>query len=244
MASPHYTTEAFATALARDFGFSILPLGADKRPRGPWSRYQVMAPSAETVAEMGAYAGVVTGRVSGVVVVDTDDSHAEAWAQANLPSTPWMVLTGLRPDGTRGAHRYYRMPEGVDVRNRSNCVGLKIDVRGNGGYVVAPGVLHNSGVTYEPTQSWSPSDYASLPVYDPIWFGESAPIRSVTRAGRPALVDNASILSVEMVDYLRQIIEDESNPYDTRVAAAKAILSIDPTPEEEALLKEMERVYV
>ena len=256
---PNPMDSALSQFLAREFGFSILPLGSDKRPRGPWSRYQVMAPSVETVAKMGAYTGVVTGTVSGVVVVDTDDGVAEAWAKANLPATPWMVLTGLRADGSRGVHRYYRMPEGVDVRNRSNCCGLKIDVRGNGGYVVAPGVLHSSGVRYQPTEVWQPEQLAELPVYDDSWFqdAESQKTWSGSRGGpriglqnrdtgfdsRPGLQRDPRVIlnsDVWAIECLREIAGDEAQPLHHRLAAARAILSIDPTPDELALLSEME----
>ena len=71
----------------------------------------------------------------------------------------------------RGEHRGYRHP-GVPVSNEVGIYtgdpNIKIDVRGDGGYVVAPGSIHASGVPYE----WAgpPFSIADLPVFDPAWL--------------------------------------------------------------------------
>lgn len=72
--------------------------------------------------------GIVTGAISGIVVVDVD--RPEILEECKLPPTR-MVRT---PGG--GYHLYYRHP-GNRVRNRVN-VRPGVDIRGDGGYVVAP----------------------------------------------------------------------------------------------------------
>lgn len=96
--------------------------------------------------------GIATGDVSGIVVLDIDEKSGGEESLANLESRygqlpdTWAVLTG-----GGGVHFYFRMPS-IDVRNSAGAIGSGIDVRGNGGYVVAPPSLHRSGETYK----WSP----------------------------------------------------------------------------------------
>jgi energy-coupling factor transporter ATP-binding protein EcfA2 len=166
------------------FNFSIFPVSG-KRPTGSWAAYQERLAEPHTLADWLKYGndfGLATGPVSGVVVVDTDTPEAEEWVTANLPPTPWAVLTGIKdPEtGFRGRHRYYRYPSEIDgpITNRAavKVGGLKtgLDIRGQGGYVVAPGSRHESGVHYEPTTEWNPSDKDKLPIYrGDVWFEEA-----------------------------------------------------------------------
>ena len=93
--------------------------------------------------------GVATGEASGVWVLDVDvseekrgdDSLAELEAtQGILPST-YQVLTG-----GGGLHFYFNHVEGI--RNSGGKLGPGLDVRGDGGYVVGPGSMHESGGMY------------------------------------------------------------------------------------------------
>jgi P4 family phage/plasmid primase-like protien len=95
-----------------------------------------------------ANVGIATGAISGVVVLDIDPRHggddtlAALEAQhGKLPETP-TVLTG-----GGGVHFYLRHPGGV-VPNSASKVGPGIDVRGDGGYVIAPSSVHESGNHY------------------------------------------------------------------------------------------------
>jgi hypothetical protein len=98
--------------------------------------------------------GIATGR--GLLVLDFDPGRGGISTLRQLerifpilreaPS----VLTGAVA-GSRGRHVYLRVQPGVFVPSRANAlVEFKgIDVRCAGGYVVAPGTLHRSGVRYE-----------------------------------------------------------------------------------------------
>jgi hypothetical protein len=85
--------------------------------------------------------GIPTGGVSGLAVIDRDGDSEEArrlWD--SLPPT-LEVSTG------RGTHRYYRVPKGQAVKSRK--LARDVDLKADGGYVVAAGSLHPSGVRYE-----------------------------------------------------------------------------------------------
>jgi hypothetical protein len=85
--------------------------------------------------------GVVTGAISGLVVIDADDPAAGRVlrALADIPQT-LTATTG------RGLHYYLRHP-GVPVAPRANVIN-SVDVRGDGSYVVAPPSMHVSGREY------------------------------------------------------------------------------------------------
>jgi len=91
-----------------------------------------------------ANVGIATGRGSDLVVVDVDPRHG-----GTLASLGELPRTARVRTGGGGWHLYFRYPQGEDVRNSSNKVAPGIDVRGEGGYVVAPGSLHESGRRYE-----------------------------------------------------------------------------------------------
>jgi hypothetical protein len=106
-----------------------------------------------------ANVGVATGRV---VVLDVDHDQALIELEAKhgpLPPT-WRARTG------NGEHIYFA----VDIEIRNSCGKLSpgVDVRGVGGYVIAPPSLHVSGKHYE----WitAPSAIALAPL--PRWLLE------------------------------------------------------------------------
>ncbi len=90
--------------------------------------------------------GVATGEASGVFVVDVDDeaSWLRLMDMYRATGDPWMSAT---PSG--GTHLWYAYPaEGV--RNSAGQVAAGVDVRGDGGYVVAPpSTLPNGAYTWD-----------------------------------------------------------------------------------------------
>lgn len=120
--------------------------------------------------------GIATGDASGVLVLDIDSRSGGEESLSNLelkferlPDTP-AVLTG-----GGGVHFYFRMPNS-DIRNSAGAIGSGIDVRGNGGYVIAPPSLHLSGETYGWSPALHPSKVSTVPV--PGWLLERMSPRS------------------------------------------------------------------
>lgn len=154
-------------------GWSVLPVRPrDKRPLLAWERLQDERPAE---AELRAWfarwpqanVGIVTGAVSALVVLDVDPKHGgedslERLARDHgaLPDTVEAVTGG------GGRHLYFRHPR-AEVGNR---VGLRpgLDVKGDGGYVVAPPSLHPSGRRYAWRSGRSPADLAPAPM--PLWL--------------------------------------------------------------------------
>lgn len=86
-----------------------------------------------------AMIGIPTGWVSGLLVLDIDkkkgkDGFATLKAAGyDIPDDAPRVRT---PSG--GMHVYFRMPPDIDIRSAPHKVGPGVDVRANGGYVIAP----------------------------------------------------------------------------------------------------------
>ena len=103
-----------------------------------------------------ANVGILTGQESGLFVLDVDGEDGKASLQVltaahgSLPKTLCAMTGRAGSDGKRkGCHFYFRAPVGVVIRNSAGNLGKGLDVRGEGGYVVAPPSLHMSGMLYE-----------------------------------------------------------------------------------------------
>lgn len=124
------------------------PKSAGKHPR--IKQWQVDATTdAKQVARWwqrwpGANVGIATGDASGLFVLDVDgDEGRQALAELVRLHGPLPMTAVGRT--ARGIHCYFNLVAGTDARNSS---GGGLDVRANGGYVLAPPSLHPSGVTY------------------------------------------------------------------------------------------------
>lgn len=116
-------------------GWPVIPV-RDKVPLTKWRLYQHVLPTdAQLMAwlaeEPAPDVAIVTGAYSGLLVLDVDGPEGEkAIRGRHLPPTP----TARTPRD--GRHVYFRHPGG---RIRSTVDLLpKVDIRADGGYVVAP----------------------------------------------------------------------------------------------------------
>src|SRR5262245_59724160 len=91
----------------------LIPLKPrSKEPDVPWVRYQDCRPTEDDIRTwfgngFRRNAGIVLGRVSSIVVIESDTPEAETWCATHLPHTPMMTRSA------RGIHRYYRRPPDV-----------------------------------------------------------------------------------------------------------------------------------
>lgn len=129
-------------------GFSFLPVRwRGKNPAiNAWEHLQTRRPSAEEVAEWRrrrrSNVGIVTGAVSGIFVLDIDSDEAQATVDAlGIPPT-------LTVKTRNGRHYFFKHP-GFPVSNKVKILDNKIDVRGDGGYVVGPGSTHEDDHSFE-----------------------------------------------------------------------------------------------
>ena len=146
-----------ALKYASEYGWAVFPVSAStKKPLTPhgckdakkdpgairawWKRYP------------DASIGVATGSMSNLIVIDEDidedkslDGYQEVcqWEKDNgdLPETVRAIT------GRGGAHLYYKYT-GKDITNRAGILD-GVDVRGEGGYVIAPPSYHPNGTQYQ-----------------------------------------------------------------------------------------------
>ncbi len=166
-------------------GWSVLPLRhGDKRPLILWETLQQSRADAATLAHWfdrwpDANIGIVTGEISNLIVLDVDPKHGGDDSLSELEHR-----FGVLPEtveartGGGGRHLYFTHP-GTAVPNRAG-LAQGIDLRGDGGYVVAPPSLHPSGQLY----AWAPGrspDEAALAALPRWLFFAGRPLRT----GRP-----------------------------------------------------------
>ncbi len=161
-----------ALAYARR-GWSVIPLQhGEKRPLVRWMPYQRQAAAEPEIRDWfhrwpDANVGIVTGIVSGLVVLDIDAPHGGEAALSELEQRHGRLQDTVEAiTGGGGRHLYFGHP-GVVVRNK---VGLApgIDLRGDDGMVVAPPSLHPSGRRYAWAPSHSPEE--AVPAVMPDWL--------------------------------------------------------------------------
>jgi hypothetical protein len=173
MESSESSTVATAALAYCKRGWSVLPVRPrDKRPLLPWEPLQ-RSPAGE--AEIrgwferwpDANIGIVTGAVSGLVVLDIDPQHdgEESLARLEREHGP-LPVTVEALTGGGGRHLYFAHPGGL-VRNKAG-LAPGIDLRGDGGYVVAPPSMHPSGRRYAWEVSHHPDDMPVAPL--PGWL--------------------------------------------------------------------------
>lgn len=96
-----------------------------------------------------ANVAIRTGAPSGLVVVDVDPDHGgDRSLEALLADRG--PLPGCRTirTGSGGSHFYFAHPGGSVSNDAGRRLGAGLDVRGDGGYVVAPPSAHVSGRRY------------------------------------------------------------------------------------------------
>ncbi len=142
-----------------DHGFSVIPIGSDKKPLISWKEYQKRHPTEEEVRSWFSRIdvtgiGIVTGKISGIAVLDIDKG-----AQTDgliLPPTP------TTKTGGDGWHYYYKCSSEFTL-SCHNGFRHKMDFKAEGGYVIAPPSLHKSGKRYEWAIPFEQEDLAEIP---------------------------------------------------------------------------------
>lgn len=188
--------------------WSVLPVvPREKRPLVKWEALQHAPPTAEQVTHWferwpEANVGIVTGEISNLVVLDIDPKHGgdDSLARLERQHGP-LPATVEAISGGGGRHLYFAHP-GAETRNRAG-LAQGIDLRGDGGYIVAPPSIHPTGNPYIWRKGHSPDEMTLAPL--PHWLmmslggprvGRSlADWRRLAREGVPEGERNSTVAS-------------------------------------------------
>ena len=109
--------------------------------------------------------GVVTGIKSGVLVLDIDPRNGGDESLTKLINDIGeLPSTVIADTGGGGQHIYFKYPN-IGIKCGNNKLGEGIDIKSDGGYVVAPPSVHASGGLYQWRSGCGPEDVelAELP---------------------------------------------------------------------------------
>lgn len=162
---------------------------AGKHPR---YAYSTLGKGEKVQGPDGCGYAIATGERSGIFVVDFDSLEAleKATVQWDWPQT-YAVETG------RGLHLYYLLPN-FPVKNSAGELMPGVDIRGDGGFVVAEGSTHKSGLEYQCVDNRDP-------VAAPEWLLKWPGLRGKTTERIPAGVNAPVPIVPEHADYTRRV---------------------------------------
>lgn len=157
------TTLEAAIEYVTKFGWSVFPVKPDKKPYTPNgckdAKKDLGAINAWWKKWPDALVGVATGSASNLIVIDEDIDEDKGlngyhevlrWEKEHepLPETVQSIT------GRGGYHLFYHYT-GSDIGNRAGVLD-GVDVRGEGGYIIAPPSKHPNGNEYQ--WEYSPDD--------------------------------------------------------------------------------------
>lgn len=169
--APRDPDAAVAALELRRLGWSVVPLKHGlKLPLIPWLEYQQRPPEEDEIRSWferwpDANLAIVTGRASGVVVLDSDPRHRGDESLQALESEHGTLPPTVEAISGGGGRHLYFAPGDALVRSR---VGFApgLDLKGEGGLVVAPPSVHPSGGRYAWRSGHAPGEIAPAPVPD------------------------------------------------------------------------------
>lgn len=127
-------------------GLSVIPIAPrGKNPLVRWEKFQNAKAGMEDVEQWFSRwpdmnVGIVTGKISGLVVFDIDPRHGGKIEDFRKYGTLECKTGG------NGAHFYFKCPQ-FPVKSMAGILP-GVDIRADGGLVVAPPSIHNSGNRY------------------------------------------------------------------------------------------------
>ena len=212
-----------------DLGWSIIPVNIswseekqkfDKKPTVSWKEYQSRLPTEEelhTWFDEGKVNGIglVTGKLSGIVVVDVEKDGLELMQELHLDSSRVSkTISG-------GKHPFFKHP-GREIGNTVKIGGKEMDFRGDGGFVaIPPSSCEHDGKVYQYEWEKEGNDYPDLPNFiENGWQEVKEPVKLSELANKT-----------------------EGSRNDSLYHAACSLISRHPEEEAWALVNDINRTY-
>jgi hypothetical protein len=163
-----------------------------------------------------ANVGLVTGARSGFFVFDVDTDKGGDDSLAALPPIPDTIEAKT---GSGGRHYLFKHP-GFYIKSSTEGLGVGLDIKGDGGQIVAAPSLHKSGRSYEWVPGHGPDDceLASAPT----WLLERLQPAIQEAAPKIVTADNATRRAQAYIARMPQAISG-SRGHDSLWAVAIAL---------------------
>lgn len=159
-----------------DLGWIVIPVGKTvegkyKKPLAEWRKFNAIGDVIKPTTEEIWYdinhtfrgqvygIGAVTGTHSNLLVIDLD-SYKEETNFDEIKKVLSSCVTPVAKTGGGGFHIYFQFNE--EIKTQANLI-KGLDTRGQGGFVVLPPSLHDSGKFYEWVRSPHDTSVAPLP---------------------------------------------------------------------------------
>lgn len=181
-------------------GWRVVPIRrGEKRP--PMNAWQHAASTREQTIQnwwnglyRGSGVGIATGVESGIWVLDVDGATGEAalgelvQKHGTIPPTVTVIT------GSGGKHLYFLHPgAGVRITTNRSQLGGGLDVRGDGGQVLAPPTIHPNGTPYVFAPGLDP--WSVKVARPPLWLNELAAEKATPPPSPSQSSDTDSIAS-------------------------------------------------
>lgn len=181
----------------------MIPCKANKRPfLTTWAEFQSRLPTAVEVRTWWtkhpiANIGIITGKLSGLTVVDCDSP--EAWEQLGefLPDS-LMAPVVLTPSENRQI--YFKHAPGLHSQNR---IMPDLDIKTDGGYVIAPPSAceyRKNGKNIKGGHRWQAGEKCGIPAMPELLFAELKKLQ--TYCGAVQARDPRAQIKTDSIPYL------------------------------------------
>jgi len=130
----------------RKIGLNVIPVQRNKKPYlESWKKYQSQLSSESEIIDWWnkwpeANIAIVTGKISGIVVLDIDIKHKRSSKEFKLP------VTACAKSGSGGEHFFFKYPNNLKLKNGAGVLGDGVDIRSDGGYILVAPSENESGL--------------------------------------------------------------------------------------------------
>jgi hypothetical protein len=150
-------------------GFSVVPVKpGNKAPTlVKWEPYQKERATPEQIKEWwhknpSANIGIVTGKISGICVVDFDKYKPDYQQDLTDKYFSDSILTPTAKSPSGGEHLYFKYPDNIETLSGNAGKLPAIDLRADGNYIVAPPSQNGNGKRYQWMDGLTFKDFQSL----------------------------------------------------------------------------------
>jgi len=162
------TTILQAALKHQAMGHSVIPIQTNKKPFMSWEEFQKRRAGSEEIRQWwkkypSANVGIVTGGISGLVVIDIDSPRGFDLINEHLS---YSITFPVARSPRGGWHHYHEHRKGVGTK-----AGIlkDVDVRGEGGYIIAPPSMGENGKPYAWVKGLSLFEVDPCPLPDSLY---------------------------------------------------------------------------